>query len=192
MISHNNLWRFLRTVAVTRLKADPFISGMCFFPVRTASEIFPCLYLQVLSVNVKGEYLCKNVTPPSASQSKDTLTFTVFKGKTMLKLVSVNCVCIRWLGNKQNCFLCSYRCTNTKVCVPPQMLQEIVAKTLKHHGIAVEHECFEACSKRLFDISKFYLKVCLINALTVPLFTFYLTLFILSGTVISMLVSDFF
>ncbi|XP_014909041.1 mdm2-binding protein isoform X1 [Poecilia latipinna] len=39
-----------------------------------------------------------------------------------------------------------------------RMLQEIVAKTLKHHGIAVEHECFEACSKRLFDISKFYLK----------------------------------
>lgn len=43
-------------------------------------------------------------------------------------------------------------------CVP-QMLQEVVAKTLKHHGISVEHECFEACSKRLFDISKFYLKV---------------------------------
>ncbi|XP_054898019.1 mdm2-binding protein [Poeciliopsis prolifica] len=39
-----------------------------------------------------------------------------------------------------------------------RMLQEIVAKTLKHHGIAVEHECFEACSRRLFDISKFYLK----------------------------------
>uniref|UniRef100_A0A3P9NYT5 MDM2 binding protein n=1 Tax=Poecilia reticulata TaxID=8081 RepID=A0A3P9NYT5_POERE len=57
-----------------------------------------------------------------------------------------------------NYFLCSHRCTNTKLCVPPQMLQEIVAKTLKHHGIAVEHECFEACSKRLFDISKFYLK----------------------------------
>uniref|UniRef100_A0A672YAX4 MDM2 binding protein n=1 Tax=Sphaeramia orbicularis TaxID=375764 RepID=A0A672YAX4_9TELE len=39
-----------------------------------------------------------------------------------------------------------------------QMLQEVVAKTLKHHGITAEHECFEACSKRLFDISKFYLK----------------------------------
>ncbi|XP_047217330.1 mdm2-binding protein [Girardinichthys multiradiatus] len=39
-----------------------------------------------------------------------------------------------------------------------RMLQEIVAKTLKHHGITAEHECFEACSKRLFDISKFYLK----------------------------------
>uniref|UniRef100_A0A672FMG3 MDM2 binding protein n=1 Tax=Salarias fasciatus TaxID=181472 RepID=A0A672FMG3_SALFA len=38
------------------------------------------------------------------------------------------------------------------------MLQEVVAKTLKHHGIAAEHESFEACSKRLFDISKFYLK----------------------------------
>ncbi|XP_038153351.1 mdm2-binding protein [Cyprinodon tularosa] len=39
-----------------------------------------------------------------------------------------------------------------------RMLQEIVAKTLKSHGITGEHECFEACSKRLFDISKFYLK----------------------------------
>ncbi|KAM4569034.1 mdm2-binding protein [Fundulus diaphanus] len=39
-----------------------------------------------------------------------------------------------------------------------RMLQEIVAKTLKHQGITGEHECFEACSKRLFDISKFYLK----------------------------------
>ncbi|GLD56506.1 mdm2-binding protein isoform X1 [Lates japonicus] len=38
------------------------------------------------------------------------------------------------------------------------MLQEVVVKTLKHHGITAEHECFEACSKRLFDISKFYLK----------------------------------
>ncbi|XP_068425642.1 mdm2-binding protein isoform X2 [Clinocottus analis] len=39
-----------------------------------------------------------------------------------------------------------------------RMLQEVVAKTLKQHGIAAEHECFEACGKRLFDISKFYLK----------------------------------
>ncbi|XP_008295644.1 mdm2-binding protein [Stegastes partitus] len=39
-----------------------------------------------------------------------------------------------------------------------RMLQEVVAKTLKHHGISAEHRCFEACSKRLFDISKFYLK----------------------------------
>uniref|UniRef100_A0A3B4F402 MDM2 binding protein n=1 Tax=Pundamilia nyererei TaxID=303518 RepID=A0A3B4F402_9CICH len=39
-----------------------------------------------------------------------------------------------------------------------KMLQEVVAKTLKHHGITAEHDCFEACSKRLFDISKFYLK----------------------------------
>lgn len=39
-----------------------------------------------------------------------------------------------------------------------RMLQEVVAKTLKHHGICSEHKCFEACSKRLFDISKFYLK----------------------------------
>uniref|UniRef100_A0A665SXL7 MDM2 binding protein n=1 Tax=Echeneis naucrates TaxID=173247 RepID=A0A665SXL7_ECHNA len=33
-----------------------------------------------------------------------------------------------------------------------------VVKSLKHHGITTEHDCFEACSKRLFDISKFYLK----------------------------------
>ncbi|XP_028984240.1 mdm2-binding protein [Betta splendens] len=39
-----------------------------------------------------------------------------------------------------------------------RMLQEVVVKTLKHHGITAEHKCFEACSKRLFDISKFYLK----------------------------------
>ncbi|CAL1610786.1 unnamed protein product [Knipowitschia caucasica] len=39
-----------------------------------------------------------------------------------------------------------------------RMLQEVVAKTLKLHGISSEHKCFEACSKRLFDISKFYLK----------------------------------
>ncbi|KAM9353128.1 mdm2-binding protein [Symphorus nematophorus] len=39
-----------------------------------------------------------------------------------------------------------------------RMLLEVVAKTLKQHGITAEHKCFEACSKRLFDISKFYLK----------------------------------
>ncbi|XP_037532998.1 mdm2-binding protein [Nematolebias whitei] len=39
-----------------------------------------------------------------------------------------------------------------------RMLQEVVTKALKRHGISVEHECFKACSKRLFDISKFYLK----------------------------------
>ncbi|XP_039974542.1 mdm2-binding protein [Xiphias gladius] len=39
-----------------------------------------------------------------------------------------------------------------------RLLQEVVVKTLKHHGITAQHECFDACSKRLFDISKFYLK----------------------------------
>ncbi|XP_061631815.1 mdm2-binding protein isoform X3 [Phyllopteryx taeniolatus] len=39
-----------------------------------------------------------------------------------------------------------------------RMLQEVVLKTLKKHGISAEHQCFEACSKRLFDISKFFLK----------------------------------
>uniref|UniRef100_A0A8C2F3P3 MDM2 binding protein n=1 Tax=Cyprinus carpio TaxID=7962 RepID=A0A8C2F3P3_CYPCA len=39
-----------------------------------------------------------------------------------------------------------------------RMLREVVAKTLNKHGISSEHKCFEACSQRLFDISKFYLK----------------------------------
>uniref|UniRef100_A0AAX7VJH4 MDM2 binding protein n=1 Tax=Astatotilapia calliptera TaxID=8154 RepID=A0AAX7VJH4_ASTCA len=57
-----------------------------------------------------------------------------------------------------------------------RMLQEVVAKTLKHHGITAEHDCFEACSKRLFDISKFYLKVCLFTALSESVLCFCLTL----------------
>uniref|UniRef100_A0A672KA23 MDM2 binding protein n=1 Tax=Sinocyclocheilus grahami TaxID=75366 RepID=A0A672KA23_SINGR len=40
-----------------------------------------------------------------------------------------------------------------------RMLREVVAKTLNKQGISSEHKCFEACSQRLFDISKFYLKV---------------------------------
>uniref|UniRef100_A0A8C8SA45 MDM2 binding protein n=1 Tax=Pelusios castaneus TaxID=367368 RepID=A0A8C8SA45_9SAUR len=39
-----------------------------------------------------------------------------------------------------------------------RMLTEVVAKTLKKHGIAENHKCFESCSQRLFEISKFYLK----------------------------------
>lgn len=39
-----------------------------------------------------------------------------------------------------------------------RMLREVVAKTLNKHGISSEHKCFEPCSQRLFDISKFYLK----------------------------------
>lgn len=41
----------------------------------------------------------------------------------------------------------------------PQMLKEVVAKTLKHCGITSEHKHFKACSQRLFDVSKLYLKV---------------------------------
>uniref|UniRef100_A0A4W5MH95 MDN2-binding protein C-terminal domain-containing protein n=1 Tax=Hucho hucho TaxID=62062 RepID=A0A4W5MH95_9TELE len=40
-----------------------------------------------------------------------------------------------------------------------RMLKEVVAKTLKHHGITREHKYLAACSQRLFEISKFYLKV---------------------------------
>ncbi|XP_055065688.2 mdm2-binding protein [Misgurnus anguillicaudatus] len=39
-----------------------------------------------------------------------------------------------------------------------RMLREVVDKTLNKHGISSRHKCFEACSQRLFDISKFYLK----------------------------------
>uniref|UniRef100_A0A8C2G6U8 MDM2 binding protein n=1 Tax=Cyprinus carpio TaxID=7962 RepID=A0A8C2G6U8_CYPCA len=37
-------------------------------------------------------------------------------------------------------------------------IREVVAQMLNKHGISTEHECFKACSQRLFDISKFYLK----------------------------------
>ncbi|NXW14846.1 MTBP protein, partial [Circaetus pectoralis] len=40
-----------------------------------------------------------------------------------------------------------------------RMLKEVVAKTLQKHGIAEDHKCFASCSQRLFEISKFYLKV---------------------------------
>ncbi|XP_036292771.1 mdm2-binding protein isoform X2 [Pipistrellus kuhlii] len=39
-----------------------------------------------------------------------------------------------------------------------RMLKEVVAETLKKHSITEAHECFMACSQRLFEISKFYLK----------------------------------
>ncbi|KAL1767734.1 mdm2-binding protein [Sigmodon hispidus] len=39
-----------------------------------------------------------------------------------------------------------------------RMLKEVVTETLKKHRITEDHECFTACSQRLFDISKFYLK----------------------------------
>nr|XP_016851449.1 PREDICTED: mdm2-binding protein isoform X1 [Anolis carolinensis] len=39
-----------------------------------------------------------------------------------------------------------------------RMLKEVVAKTLGNHGITEDHKCFETCSHRLFEISKFYLK----------------------------------
>ncbi|XP_031213890.1 mdm2-binding protein isoform X2 [Mastomys coucha] len=39
-----------------------------------------------------------------------------------------------------------------------RMLKEVVTETLKKHHITEAHESFTACSQRLFDISKFYLK----------------------------------
>ncbi|XP_053415273.1 mdm2-binding protein [Nycticebus coucang] len=39
-----------------------------------------------------------------------------------------------------------------------RILKEVVTETLKKHSITEAHECFSACSQRLFEISKFYLK----------------------------------
>ncbi|CAI9544766.1 unnamed protein product, partial [Staurois parvus] len=39
-----------------------------------------------------------------------------------------------------------------------RMLKEVVFKVLQKHGIQEGHPCFAACSQRLFDVSKFFLK----------------------------------
>ncbi|XP_054446060.1 mdm2-binding protein isoform X2 [Pteronotus mesoamericanus] len=39
-----------------------------------------------------------------------------------------------------------------------RMLKEVVTKTLRKHRMTEAHECFTACSERLFEISKYYLK----------------------------------
>ncbi|XP_045717553.1 mdm2-binding protein isoform X3 [Phyllostomus hastatus] len=39
-----------------------------------------------------------------------------------------------------------------------RMLKDVVTKTLRKHRITESHECFTACSERLFEISKYYLK----------------------------------
>ncbi|XP_043339396.1 mdm2-binding protein [Cervus canadensis] len=39
-----------------------------------------------------------------------------------------------------------------------RMLKEVVAEALRKHRVTEAHECFAACSQRLFEISKFYLK----------------------------------
>ncbi|XP_044934017.1 mdm2-binding protein isoform X3 [Mustela putorius furo] len=39
-----------------------------------------------------------------------------------------------------------------------RILKEVVTETLKKHSITEAHGCFSACSQRLFEISKFYLK----------------------------------
>ncbi|XP_058131948.1 mdm2-binding protein [Dasypus novemcinctus] len=39
-----------------------------------------------------------------------------------------------------------------------RVLKDVVTQTLKKHSITEAHECFTACSQRLFEISKFYLK----------------------------------
>ncbi|XP_073749264.1 mdm2-binding protein isoform X4 [Callorhinus ursinus] len=39
-----------------------------------------------------------------------------------------------------------------------RILKEVVTETLKKHSITEAHGCFTACSQRLFEISKFYLK----------------------------------
>ncbi|KAM4704920.1 mdm2-binding protein [Rhinophrynus dorsalis] len=39
-----------------------------------------------------------------------------------------------------------------------RMLKEVVSRTLQKYGIAEDHPCHAACSRRLFDVSKFFLK----------------------------------
>ncbi|XP_053571301.1 mdm2-binding protein isoform X2 [Bombina bombina] len=39
-----------------------------------------------------------------------------------------------------------------------RMLKEVVSRTLEKHGVGSSHPCYAACSQRLFDISKFFLK----------------------------------
>ncbi|XP_075681894.1 mdm2-binding protein isoform X2 [Rhinoderma darwinii] len=39
-----------------------------------------------------------------------------------------------------------------------RMLKEVVSKMLQKHGVPEGHQCYTACSQRLFDISKFFLK----------------------------------
>ncbi|XP_016012035.2 mdm2-binding protein isoform X2 [Rousettus aegyptiacus] len=39
-----------------------------------------------------------------------------------------------------------------------RILKEVVTETLRKHSVTEAHECFAACSQRLFEISKFYLK----------------------------------
>ncbi|XP_078735583.1 mdm2-binding protein [Lampetra fluviatilis] len=39
-----------------------------------------------------------------------------------------------------------------------RMLLEVVSRAVEDHGIALGHPCYDACSKRLFQISKLYLK----------------------------------
>ncbi|KFO35187.1 Mdm2-binding protein [Fukomys damarensis] len=40
-----------------------------------------------------------------------------------------------------------------------RVLREVVAEALRKHGVTETHMCFPACSQRLFEISKCYLKV---------------------------------
>ncbi|XP_017326579.1 mdm2-binding protein isoform X3 [Ictalurus punctatus] len=53
---------------------------------------------------------------------------------------------------------CSQGQTESRSQKHNRMLKEVVAKTLKHCGITSEHKHFKACSQRLFDVSKLYLK----------------------------------
>lgn len=44
----------------------------------------------------------------------------------------------------------------------------MVAKTLQKNGIGEDHKCFATCSQRLFEISKYYLKVLIFLFLVSP------------------------
>lgn len=46
-------------------------------------------------------------------------------------------------------------------------LQVIVLRALKERGVSRNHQCFSSCYRRLFNLSKSFLKVSLPNILTV-------------------------
>ena len=137
-----------------------------FSPVNATAEIFVCLYLRAHMWNVKT---CNSVQgrPPPPPPKPSTLWHAFFlKGRRALEFLWYG-LWLAALGINQTRFnVFTIVLIKKSVCLflCPQMLQEVVAKALKHHGITAEHECFEACSKRLFDISKFYLKVSLFTA----------------------------
>ncbi|XP_043922848.1 mdm2-binding protein isoform X2 [Protopterus annectens] len=61
-------------------------------------------------------------------------------------------------GSKQNKHAAHQQTKESRSQKHTRMLKEVVAKTLCKHGISEDHERFSACSERLFEVSKLYLK----------------------------------